>query len=138
MVSRITSTLPVYKLNVDIPTIHGIARFAACPTLPPKTVLLGIDFGHEKFVQLVNSIKQNPLTVNTVTRAMCAEDDLSEHVSEALHASEGCCPIPFEDISESVTVADNTISDVLATEHSPMLVAPVPRTHSCVIAFTFI
>ncbi len=118
-ISRITSTLLVYELSVDIPTIHGVACFAACHTLPPKTVLLGIDFSHEKFVQLVNFIKQNPLTVNIVTRAMCAEDALSEHVSEAFHASEGCCPIPFEDIFESVTVADDTISDVLATEHSP-------------------
>ncbi len=117
-ISRITSTLPVYDLEIDIPTISGVARFAACPTLPPKTVLLGIDFGRDKFVQLINSIKQNPSPVNTVTRAMQADDQLSEHISEALHASEGCTPVSFDDISESVTIHDSSASDVLAGEHS--------------------
>ncbi len=108
----------MYELNINIPTISGVARFAACPILPPKTVLLGIDFGHDKFVQLINSIKQNPTSVNTVTRAMHADNQLSEHISEALHASEGCSPVSLDDIPESVTDCDSSVSDVLAAEHS--------------------
>ncbi len=106
-ISRITSTLPVYELNINIPTISGVARFAACPTLPPKTVLLGIDFGQDKFIQLINSIKQ-----------MHADNQLSEHITEALHASEGCNPVSLDDIPESVTDCDSSVSDVLAAEHS--------------------
>ncbi len=83
------------------------------PSLPNITVLLGIDFGKEKFVELINSIKQVPGSELSVTRAMCAEQELADQVSEALHQSEGANPLPLADIP---AISELYVSDTADTE----------------------
>ncbi len=110
-------TLPIYNLTVDIPTL----------TLPPKTILVGTDFGQEKFVELINAIKLSPLPVNTVTRAMNAEGKLAENVSEVLHASEGCHPQAVEDIPED--------EEDVETADEPAGVGDEDTTHTLLLIF---
>ena len=111
-ISQVISQFSVYELPIDIPTLKGVARFAHCPSLPNNTVLLGIDFG-KKFVELINSIKQVPGSVLSVTRAMCAEQELADQVSEALHQSEGANPLPLADIP---AISELDVSDTADTE----------------------
>ncbi len=133
-ISRVVSQFPVYELPIDVPTLKGVARFAACPTLPDNTVLLGIDFGQDKFLELINSIKQTPATVHAVTRAMSADDQLAQQVTEALHVSEGGNPLPLDDIPEFVSDMDDAVpdSDVIPVEqHSDIsTVEPSHNTSS--------
>ncbi len=112
-ISQVIFQFSVYELPIDIPTLKGVARFAHCPSLPNNTVLLGIDFGKEKFVELINSIKQVPGSVLSVIRAMCAEQELADQMSEALHQSEGANPLPLADIP---VISELDVSDTADTE----------------------
>ncbi len=91
-------SVPVFSLPVRLPTLEGPCLVAVDSRLPPRTVLLGLDFGTDNIVSLINYVKYDPQPVITVTRAMQVDSDLAAHASESLHSTEGASPIPFEDI----------------------------------------
>lgn len=82
------------------------------PSLPRNTVLLGLDFGSDNLFTLFQYVKAKPQPVLTVTRAMQAEDDLAEQVADTLHATEGCIPLPIENIPDFLSEVSDTSSVV--------------------------
>ncbi len=97
-ISQELKSVPVFSLPVRLPTLEGECCLAVDSRLPPKTVLLGLDFGKQNIISLINHLKAEPQPVLTVTRAMQADSDLATHAAEVLQGTEGATPTPFKDI----------------------------------------
>ncbi len=94
-ISQVSKSVPMFDLPVVLPTLQGNCLLAVDSRLPPRTVLLGLDFGKR---ELIDHLKSDPHPVLTVTRAMQAESDLAAHVTDALHSTEGARPLALDDI----------------------------------------
>ncbi len=99
-ISQIPKSVPVFELHVSLPTLDGVCQLAVDSRLPPRTVLIGTDFGKSNIISLINHIKTEPTPVLTVTRAMQSEADIANQVAESLHCSEGANPLPLDSIAE--------------------------------------
>ncbi len=107
-ISQEIKTVPVFAMSISVPTLEGECFLAMDSRLPPKTVLLGLDFGTENIVKLINHAKSGPQPVLTVTRAMQADSDLAAHTSEVLHCTEGASPTSFDSIQEAQEEVDSS------------------------------
>ncbi len=94
--------VPVYELDVSLPSFEGKCRLAVLDRLPRYTFLLGTDFGREKLLDLLSHVKSSPAPALAITRAMAASDELAEKTAQALQLSEGASPVALEDIAEVV------------------------------------
>ncbi len=94
--------VPVYELDVSLPSLEGKCRLAVLDRLLRYTFLLGSDFGWEKLLDLLSHIKSSPAPALAVTRAMAASDELAEKTAQSLQLSEGASPVALEDIAEVV------------------------------------
>ena len=57
-ISQEPKSVPVFSLAVKLPTLEGKCLLAVDSRLPPRTVLLGLDFGsHNNITALINHIK---------------------------------------------------------------------------------
>ncbi len=87
-ISQVSKSVPMFDLPVVLPTLQGNCLLAVDSRFPPRTVLLGLDFGKRNIIKLIEHLKSDPHPVLTVTRAMQAESDLAAHVTDALHSTE--------------------------------------------------
>lgn len=110
-ISQVPKSVPVFELPVVLPTLDGVCQLAVDSRLPPKTVLLGSDFGKQNIIELINHLRSEPTPVLTVTRAMQANSDIAEHVTNSLHSAEGATPLSLDDIVECDPVDSNAVSD---------------------------
>ncbi len=117
-ISQIRFTVPVYELDVSLPTMKGKCRLAMDNRLPPFTFLLGIDFGKEKLLDLMSRVKATPVPVMAVTRAMAADNALADKLADTLHLSEGATPLALDDIVD-ISDTDTTISSQSVTVSFP-------------------
>ncbi len=86
-ISEVPKSVPVFSMPISLPTMQGGCLLAMDTRLPPQTVLLGLDFGLENIVNLINHVNSDPYPVLTVTRAMQAD-------------SEGAKPTSFDELPE--------------------------------------
>ncbi len=114
-ISQVAKSVPVFELPVALPTLNGVCQLAVDSRLPPRTVLLGLDFGRDNIIALINHLKSDPTPILSVTRAMQAESDLATHVAETLQSTEGAQLIALDDIVE---VDAETIEPVPAVVES--------------------
>ncbi len=97
-ISQVPKSIPVFSMPISLPTMQGGCLLAMDTRLPPQTVLLGLDFGLENIVNLINHVNADPYPVLTVTRAMQADSDLAAHTSDVLHVTEGAKPTSFDEL----------------------------------------
>ncbi len=129
-ISQIPHSVPVYEIPVELPTMQGMCQLAVDSRLPSKTVLVGIDFGKENLIKLMDFIKVDPIPVLTVTRAMQSENDLAEQVAEALHTTEGANPLALNDIPDFVEEESDPVTTELETVLDAHAVESNSRSHT--------
>ncbi len=59
-VSQQPMSVPVYNVHIDIPTLAGSFQVAVLDRLPADTILLGTDFGKDRLLALMSSVKSSP------------------------------------------------------------------------------
>ena len=69
-ISQVAKSVPVFELPVVLPTLNGVCQLAVDSRLPPRTVLLGLDFGRDNIISLINHLKSDPTPILSVTCAM--------------------------------------------------------------------
>ncbi len=99
-VSQQPMTVPIHKVEINIPTLQGTFKVAVLDRLPPFTFLLGRDFGKGRLLTLMSSVKSSPVPVLAVTRAMAADCETAWKTAETLQMTEGAFPRALEDIPE--------------------------------------
>ncbi len=99
-ISQVPKSVPVFSMPISLPIMQGGCLLAMDTRLPPQTVLLGLDFGLENIVNLINHVNSDRYPVLTVTRVMQADSDLAAHASDVLHVTEGAKPMSFDELPE--------------------------------------
>ncbi len=93
-------TVPIHKVEINIPTLQGTFKVAVLDRLPPFTFLLGRDFGKGRLLTLMSSVKSSPVPDLAVTRAMAVDCATAWKMAETLQMTEGAFPRALEDIPE--------------------------------------
>ncbi len=127
-ISQECKSVPVFSLPVSMPTLEGDCLLAVDSRLPPEIVLLGLDFGRQHIIDLINHLKSEPQPIMTVTRAMQLESDLAAHTADILHTSEGAQPLSFDDIPivNSLPAESETLPDDLPVSQQLALPKEIP------------